>query len=651
MSIRPQLGLEYAEVLASVDLFAGLDRVTLAKLAAHLEPVPVDPGAAVFRQGDPGDAFYLVVRGSFGIYVVGASGSPERRVNTLGPGAPFGEMALLSGQERSATVRADDGAEVLRLDRARFLGLVSREPQVALAIAGTLCERLRQADARRADAAGSSGDHAAPESRGGGASRRAAVPPLAPRSRGAWRPSGATAGSLLAVAILAVTWLTPPPPGLTPAGWRALGTLVAAVPVLALDALPEGVLALTLAAVWVLGGIAPVNVALSGFASTSWVLLVSVLVVGASIASSGLLYRLALWIVAHTRGGFAGQVLALALGGVLIGPAVPNATGRITLIAPAVGELIEALGYAPGSRQAAGLAMATLVGFGQMVGVFLTSSTTAVLVYAVLPAAVQRELTWGAWAAYAAPANLLLLAGLVAAVIWLYHPRGAERAPRGQRGALALQRALLGPPSRAERLSLVVGAGLLLGFATQPLHGIQPGWVAVLALTALAATRVVSAETLRAVNWSFALLFGMLASLSAVGTGAQVDRWIAGMVTATVRELGAAPVLFVAALTLLCFAVSLVLRWQAAAPLLTIALAPVAASTGISPFVVGLVTVIARNGFLLPYQSTTYLALYHGTGGRIFTHRQARLAAVAYAVVTLLALCASVPAWRAMGLL
>jgi di/tricarboxylate transporter len=558
-------------------------------------------------------------------------------------------MALLSSQARSATVRADDGAEVLRLDRARFLGLVSRESQVALAIAGTLCERLRRADARRADAASSSGDHAAVEPRG--AASRTAVPALAPKSRGAWRPSGATAGALLAVAILAVTWLTPPPPGLTPAGWRALGTLVAAVPVLALDALPEGVLALALAAVWVLGGIAPVNVALSGFASTSWVLLVSVLVVGALIASSGLLYRMALWIVAHTRGGFGGQVLALALGGVLIGPAVPNATGRVTLIAPALGELIEALGYAPGSRQAAGLAMATLVGFGQMVGVFLTSSTTAVLVYAVLPAAVQQELTWGAWALYAAPANLLLLAGLVAAVIWLYRPRGAERAARGQSGALALQRALLGPPSRAERLSLVVGAGLLLGFATQPLHGIQPGWVAVLALTALAATRVVSAETLRAVNWSFALLFGMLASLSAVCTGAQVDRWIAGMVTTTVSELGAAPVLFVAALTLLCFAVSLLLRWEAAAPLLTIALAPVAAAAGISPFVVGLVTVIACNGFLLPYQSTTYLALYHGTGGRIFTHRQARLAAVAYAVVTLLALCASVPAWRAMGLL
>ena len=646
MVTRPHLGLEYAEVLARVDLFAGLDRVTLAKLAAHLEPMPIDAGAAVVRQGDPGDAFYLVVRGTFGIYVAGAGHLGETRINTLGPGAPFGEMALLSGRPRSATVRADGGAEVLRLDRARFLGLVGREPQVALAIAGTLCERLRQADARLLEGA-DSGESA--ESRG--ATSRAAGGPAAATVRGRRRPTAAGIGALLAVAILAVTWLTPPPPGLTPAGWRALGTLVAAAPVLALDALPEGVLALALAAVWVLGGIAPVNVALGGFASTSWVLLVSVLVVGASIASSGLLYRLALWIVAHTRGGFAGQVLALALGGVLIGPAVPNATGRVTLIAPALGELIEALGYAPGSRPATGLAMATLVGFGQMVGVFLTSSTTAVLVYAVLPAAVQREITWSTWAVYAAPANLLLLAGLVAAVIVLYRPLSAERVTRGQSGALALQRALLGPPSRAERLSLVVGAGLLLGFITQPLHGVPPAWVAVVALIALAATRVANAETLRAVNWSFALLFGMLASLSAVCTEAQVDQWIAGMVASTVQDLGRAPVLFVAALTVVCFAVSLLLRWQAAAPLLTIALAPVAASAGINPFVVGLVTVIACNGFLLPYQSTTYLALYHGAGGRTFTHRQARPAAVAYAVVTLLALCASVPVWRAMGLL
>jgi len=107
----------------------------------------------------------------------------------------------------------------------------------------------------------------------------------------------------------------------------------------------------------------------------------------------------------------------------------------------------------------------------------------------------------------------------------------------------------------------------------------------------------------------------------------------------------------VAALTLMCYALSLVMRWQAAAPLLTISLSPVAIGAGIDPWVIALVALIACNGFFLPYQSTTYLALYHGTNGRLFSHRQARPMAFAYAVATLLALCASVPLWRALGLL
>ena len=114
--------------------------------------------------------------------------------------------------------------------------------------------------------------------------------------------------------------------------------------------------------------------------------------------------------------------------------------------------------------------------------------------------------------------------------------------------------------------------------------------------------------------------------------------------------LARTPIAFLAALTLLCFAVSLVLRWQAAAPLLTITLGPVAQGAGIHPLVVGLTAIIACNGFFVPYQSTIYLALYQGTEGRLFSHAQARRAAIAFGIVTLLALCLSVPVWRAMGL-
>ena len=251
-----------------------------------------------------------------------------------------------------------------------------------------------------------------------------------------------------------------------------------------------------------------------------------------------------------------------------------------------------------------------------MGAVFLTSSTTAVLAHAVLPGEVRAGVGWVGWAVCAAPANVLLLAGMLAALVWLYRPRPGELAPRGPRsGVLAMQRALLGRPSRAERACLATGAGLLVSFATQPLHGIDPAWLAVLALALLGAVGLVTADTLRGVNWSFALFFGMLASLPDVLGATGADRWLAGLVGEVTGGFAGARVTFIGGLAVLGALASLVLRWQAAAPILTIAASPVAQAAGISPLVVAVVATIACNGFVAPYQSTTYLALYHGTGG------------------------------------
>jgi di/tricarboxylate transporter len=451
--------------------------------------------------------------------------------------------------------------------------------------------------------------------------------------------------------LLVGMWPIPPPEGLSDRGWHALTTLLASLPLLAVEALPDGIVALLLATAWVIGGVTAPRIALGGFATTNWILVVTTLAVGVAIASSGLLYRMALWVVANSRGGYAGQVIGLGVAGMLIGPAAPNATSRVALVAPAVTELVEALRYAPTSPTAVGLAMAVLVGFGQVVALFLTSSTTSVLVYAVLPAATRESVSWGTWFVRALPTHVLLFAALAAFIVWRYRPRASENPTANSRSALALQRALLGPPTRHELIAMAITVFVLVGFSTQPLHHVDPAWVGVLALAMLAATGLLTINGLGTVNWSFALLSGILTSMSDVFSDTRLDTWLAGLATELIGGLSSTPVAFVAALTVLCFALSLVMRWQAAAPLLTISLAPVALGAGIDPWVIGLIALMACNGFLLQYQSTTYLALYHGTNGRLFTHSQARPMAVAYTVLTLVALCASVPVWQAMGLI
>ena len=220
-------------------------------------------------------------------------------------------------------------------------------------------------------------------------------------------------------------WALPPPLGLSAVAWHALVVLLAVLPALALDAMLEGVLALLLAGAWVLLGIAAPAVALAGFATPNWILVVAVLIIGAAITETGVLYRLALAAITHMRGGFPGEVTALSLAGLLIGPAVPHATSRVIMVAPMLTEVAEALGYRARSKPAAGLAMAALLGFGQMTAVFLTSSTTGVLVWAVLPADAQKDVNWITWAYYGAPANIILFVGLLASILWLYRPAAA----------------------------------------------------------------------------------------------------------------------------------------------------------------------------------------------------------------------------------
>ena len=185
---------------------------------------------------------------------------------------------------------------------------------------------------------------------------------------------------------------------------------------------------------------------------------------------------------------------------------------------------------------------------------------------------------------------------------------------------------------------------------TEPFHRVDLPWIAVLAMAVLTASGLVNVNTLRSVNWNFALLYGVLLSLATVFGQTRLDRWIADRITATDGDLLASPAMFVISLVVLCFAISLFIRWQAAAPLITIALAPVASASGVHPFVVGLIAVIACNTFFLPYQSTSYIALYEGTAGKLFTHRQIIPMAIAYAAWTMVAIIVSLPVWRLMGL-
>ncbi|MEO8509059.1 MAG: SLC13 family permease [Betaproteobacteria bacterium] len=459
----------------------------------------------------------------------------------------------------------------------------------------------------------------------------------------AWRR---TTGMALALMPL-LFWSMAPPPGLSAAGWHALLALVAAAILFATEALPEAIVALGLLGVWVVGGVVPARAALDGFATQAWVLVLAVLTVGVAVGNSGLLYRVALLALGRKPAGFARRCLTLALVGTAVTPTLPNATSRAALAAPMVREVAEALGYAPGGRAATGLALASLIGFGQMAGLFLTGSSVGILVHGLLPPELRREFDFGGWFAAALPLHAVLFVTSLWAVFWLYRVDDA-----GLHGGdrLALQRAVLGPMRRTEKLCLAVMVGLIAGFLTEPWHGIHGAWIGVAALVVLATGGALDTTMLRTgVNWPFLVFFGVITSLATVFQALQVDAWLAASLAGPIGAVGANSLVFCIALAIVGFALSFVIRWQAAAPLLTLIALPLAGAAHVNPFVVALICLVATQVWFLPYQSTVYLAFYHGSG-ELFTHRAARALAWLWGPLVLLAIAAAWPVWRMMGL-
>jgi predicted acylesterase/phospholipase RssA/CRP-like cAMP-binding protein len=122
-------------------LFDCADPAALAELQADAGWVPLRGGDVLFRRGEAGDAAYTVLSGR--LRVVDDSAG-ERAVNEIGAGEILGEMALLSGERRSATVIAVRDSLLARIPAAAFDRLIERQPAVLRRISALLGDRLRQ---------------------------------------------------------------------------------------------------------------------------------------------------------------------------------------------------------------------------------------------------------------------------------------------------------------------------------------------------------------------------------------------------------------------------------------------------------------------------------------------------------------------------
>ncbi|GIU84681.1 MAG: hypothetical protein KatS3mg008_1456 [Acidimicrobiales bacterium] len=132
----------YLQALAAVPLFAGCSNDELELIARLADEVRVGPGEQIVEEGKSGHEAYVVLEGSVSVERNG------KQIAALGVGEPFGELALLDGGPRTATVVALEPTLLLVIGRREFLGLLDEVPGLSRRLLANLAGRIRELDSR-----------------------------------------------------------------------------------------------------------------------------------------------------------------------------------------------------------------------------------------------------------------------------------------------------------------------------------------------------------------------------------------------------------------------------------------------------------------------------------------------------------------------
>jgi CRP-like cAMP-binding protein len=140
MLLKDEVGL-----LKKVPLFAQIDPAKLKLLAFTSERMAFQPGQVICRQGDPGDAAYVIISGDADVVAETAVG--EVPLARVGQNAIIGEIAILCDVPRTATVKAGTRIETLKIEKEHFLRLMREFPDMAIQVMRELADRLSKTTA------------------------------------------------------------------------------------------------------------------------------------------------------------------------------------------------------------------------------------------------------------------------------------------------------------------------------------------------------------------------------------------------------------------------------------------------------------------------------------------------------------------------
>jgi len=562
------------EVLTRDPLVAGFGRLALARLVGAMERVECAPGEVLCEAGQAAEHLYLIESGAAVLTTPTGRQAPLHALHC-------GEEAAAGLAHYACTVTATSQLIAWRLPRVTLADVAQLHPTLATEALLSLASTLGG------------------EAVGGGVGKGAAGTkwvPLTGREIGGW--------------IAAIVLPTGIYFGCVSGGLTTQSALFAAilgmVIVMWLFAIVDEFIPPIIAIVATLFvGLAPPTVALGGFASPSLMTMIGVFALASTIASSGLSYRVMLWLLARLPDRPFWQQTSMLLGGMALSPIVPSGNSRLSILLPLYRDMADGLRLPPRSTALTALMAATLSGALLFSPMMATSKPSSIATLNLLSVQAQHEFSGLFWLVAAGVAMVGLVGFHFLFMRWLLpaenpHPLPKERI-RGQ-----LQ--LLGPLGFAEWLALGSFVAFLAGTATVSLHHVQPSWIAGCVLvTLLVCGSLGKMDFRKQLDWPMVFFLLGIDGLVRIMSYLKVDALIAKVVSGHLGFIDGSIELFVLAALVITVALRIGLPIAASALISAVILIPVAEANHINPWICIFLAALFSDIWFFPYQSSVWM--------------------------------------------
>ncbi len=452
-------------------------------------------------------------------------------------------------------------------------------------------------------------------------------------------------GIVISFAVMAAIALLPPETEMmSRQAWTYLGCFAFMLVAMISRALPDWaavIAAMVLLCATKVGTVATVT---SQFATSTVWLCIGVFIMSIGVNNSGIMKRLALWILTKFPGTYAGQVTAMMLAGVVTTPIIPSSSAKSSMMAPVINQVCEAVGIEKNSKQALGIWFANFMGTNQLGMAFVSGSVYVALMLGF----VGETITWGRWITLACVWYVVCIILVYIFSRFFCKPKTEQS---GNVEFIKEQYKALGKLTTKEKQGIVIVVVALALWLTQSFHGIDAGMVALFADICFIACGLITApEVGSKAMWTITLFVGGVLSIANFMPTLGVSDWIAAILGPVLSPILSSPYIFVPCLCILTYLLRYVVVSQSCSMAIMVAIfGPLLPQYGIDTFVLVFVSWVSGTYWNTSYTNPATTGLI-SMANRALDYSTAQKGSYVYCVINLIAMTCSVPLWQALGM-